>query len=96
MTHGIKSPAILFGARDRLIIGLLQLFMIALFVIAGILAARGPAFYLGVALGAVLFAYQQWLIREREPRCCFEAFLDNNRFGMGVFAGLLADYFVTP
>ena len=41
-------------------------------------------------------AYQQWLIREREPRCCFEAFLDNNRFGMGVFAGLLADYFVTP
>jgi 4-hydroxybenzoate polyprenyltransferase len=93
---GIKSTAILFGARDRLIIGLLQLIMIALLVVAGILAARGPAFYLGVALGAVLFGYQQWLIREREPRRCFEAFLDNNRFGMVVFAGLLADYFVTP
>ena len=93
---GIKSTAILFGERDRLIIGLLQALMIGLLVAAGILAARGPAFYLFVALGAVLFAYQQWLIREREPKRCFEAFLDNNRFGMGVFAGLLADYFVTP
>jgi len=44
----------------------------------------------------VLFAYQQWLIREREPKRCFEAFLDNNRFGMVVFAGLLADYLVAP
>jgi len=92
---GIKSTAILFGARDRLIIGLLQALMIGLLVAAGILAARGPAFYLGVALGAVLFAYQQWLIREREPKRCFEAFLDNNRFGMVVLAGLVADYFVT-
>lgn len=93
---GVKSTAILFGEHDRLIIGLLQLIMIALLVVAGILAARGPAFYLGVALGAVLFAYQQWLIREREPKRCFEAFLDNNRFGMVVFLGVLADYFVTP
>ena len=93
---GIKSTAILFGRRDRLIIGLLQALMIALLVVAGILAARGPAFYLGVAIGALLFGYQQWLIRERDPKRCFEAFLDNNRFGMVVFAGLLADYLVTP
>ena len=93
---GIKSTAILFGERDRLIIGLLQALMIALLVTAGVLAARGPVFYLGVAIGAVLFAYQQWLIREREPKRCFEAFLDNNRFGMVVFVGLLADYLVTP
>ena len=93
---GIKSTAILFGRRDRLIIGLLQALMIALLVVAGILAARGPAFYLGVAIGALLFGYQQRLIRERDPKRCFEAFLDNNRFGMVVFAGLLADYLVTP
>jgi len=93
---GIKSTAILFGERDRLIIGLLQALMIGLLVTAGILAARGPAFYVGVAVGAALFAYQQRLIREREPKRCFEAFLDNNRFGMAVFLGLLADYFVTP
>jgi 4-hydroxybenzoate polyprenyltransferase len=93
---GIKSTAILFGDRDRLIIGLLQALMIALLLVAGILAARGTAFYLGVAVGAALFGYQQWLIREREPRRCFDAFLDNNRFGMAVFAGLLADYLVSP
>ena len=92
---GIKSTAILFGERDRLIIGLLQALMIGLLVTAGVLAARGPVFYLGVAIGAVLFAYQQWLIREREPKRCFEAFVDNNRFGMVVFLGLLADYLVT-
>jgi len=96
LTIGIKSTAILFGERDRLIIGLLQALMIGLLVAAGVLAARGPAFYLGVAIGAVLFGYQQWLIREREPKRCFEAFLDNNRFGMVVFLGLLADYLVTP
>jgi 4-hydroxybenzoate polyprenyltransferase len=96
LTIGIKSTAILFGERDRLIIGLLQALMIGLLVAAGVLAARGPAFYVGVAIGAELFAYQQWLIREREPKRCFEAFLDNNRFGMVVFAGLLADYFVAP
>jgi 4-hydroxybenzoate polyprenyltransferase len=92
LTIGIKSTAILFGEQDRLIIGLLQALMISLLVAAGVLAARGPAFYLGVAVGAALFGYQQWLIREREPKLCFEAFLDNNRFGMVVFLGLLADY----
>jgi len=93
---GIKSTAILFGDRDRLVIGLLQALMIALLVAAGILAARGAVYYAGVALGAALFAYQQWLIRERDPRPCFRAFLDNNRFGMAVFLGLLIDYLVTP
>jgi len=93
---GIRSTAILFGTYDRLIIGLLQAVMIGLLVVAGILAARGPAFHLGVAIGAVLFGYQQWLIRDCEPKRCFEAFLDNNRFGMVVFVGLLADYFTSP
>lgn len=93
---GIKSTAILFGRHDRLIIGLLQGLMIALLVVAGVLAGRGPAFYLGLAIAAVLFGYQQWLIRERDRGRCFQAFLDNNRLGMAVFIGLLADYFVTP
>ncbi|MCG7981030.1 MAG: 4-hydroxybenzoate octaprenyltransferase, partial [Candidatus Thiodiazotropha endolucinida] len=37
-------------------------------------------------------AYQQWLIRAREPKACFEAFLNNNQFGMVIFIGLLVDY----
>ena len=39
----------------------------------------------------LLFAYQQWLIRDRERGPCFKAFLNNNFFGLVVFAGLVAD-----
>jgi len=93
---GIKSTAILFGRHDRLVIGLLQVATLGLLVLAGVLAARGPVYYLGIAMGAVLFAQQQWLIRHRESRQCFKAFLDNNHFGMVVFLALLLDYLVPP
>jgi 4-hydroxybenzoate polyprenyltransferase len=89
---GVKSSAILFGRHDRLIIGLLQLLMIILLITIGAMADRGDFYYLGLLLGGGLFGYQQWLIRAREPKACFEAFLNNNQFGMVVFIGLLIDY----
>lgn len=90
---GIKSTAILFGSYDRLIIGLLQLLMLGLLLWAGLLAGRGGWYWLGVGMAALLFLYQQWLIRKREPDACFKAFLNNNYVGMVVFAGLFLDYF---
>ncbi|MCU7891451.1 MAG: 4-hydroxybenzoate octaprenyltransferase [Candidatus Thiodiazotropha sp. (ex Ustalcina ferruginea)] len=89
---GVKSSAILFGRYDNLIVGLLQVFMIGLLLTVGALSARGGPYYMGVMLGAVLFAYQQWLSREREPQVCFEAFLNNNIFGMVIFISLMLDY----
>ncbi len=89
---GIKSTAILFGRLDRLAIGLLQLLMLALLWQAGQMAGRGLPFLAGLGAGAVLFVYQQWLIRARAPQACFRAFLNNHYFGMLVFAGLFADY----
>jgi 4-hydroxybenzoate polyprenyltransferase len=88
---GVKSTAILFGERDRLIIGLLQALMLALLAAAGWLAGRGATYYAGLGVGALLFARQQWMIRDREPKKCFRAFLDNNQFGMAVFFALLID-----
>ncbi len=35
---------------------------------------------------------QQWLIRDRDPERCFRAFLNNNLFGLVVFAGIALDY----
>jgi len=40
----------------------------------------------------VFFAYQQWLIRRREPAPCFQAFLNNQYVGMAVFIGILLQY----
>ncbi|EGV51136.1 4-hydroxybenzoate octaprenyltransferase [endosymbiont of Riftia pachyptila] len=89
---GVKSTAILFGRHDLLIIGLLQLLMLGLLGLAGAMAGRGWIFFLGVAAGAGFFVYQQWITRDREPKACFEAFLNNNNFGLVVFVGLLLDY----
>jgi len=89
---GIKSTAILFGRHDRLIIGLLQLLMLALLAWVGWLAGRGVIYGMGLILGAGLFVYQQFLIRDREPVRCFQAFLNNNYFGMVAFLALALDY----
>jgi 4-hydroxybenzoate polyprenyltransferase len=89
---GIKSTAILFGERDRLIIGLLQLSMLGLLIWIGLLAERGLFFFGGLAVASGLALHQQVLIRERAPASCFKAFLNNNYFGMAIFVGLVFDY----
>jgi 4-hydroxybenzoate polyprenyltransferase len=89
---GIKSTAILFGEKDRLVIGLLQLLMLGLLVWIGLLAERGFLFFGGLAVASGLALYQQVLIRERAPASCFKAFLNNNYFGMAIFVGLVLDY----
>ncbi|MEA3641696.1 MAG: 4-hydroxybenzoate octaprenyltransferase [Lamprobacter sp.] len=93
---GIKSSAILFGRWDRLIVGLLQLLMLLMLIWVGLQAGRGTTFFIGLAVAAGFSIYQQWLIRRREPKPCFEAFLNNNYFGMAVFVGLMVDYLLRP
>jgi 4-hydroxybenzoate polyprenyltransferase len=89
---GIKSTAILFGRHDRLIIGLLQLLLLGLLAWIGDAAGRGGYFQGGLGAAALLALYQQRLIRRRERKPCFEAFLNNNYFGMAVFVGLVLDF----
>ncbi|MEN8168304.1 MAG: 4-hydroxybenzoate octaprenyltransferase [Pseudomonadota bacterium] len=89
---GVKSTAILFGRYDLPIIGLLQLMLLGLLTLTGMMADRGWVYYLGLLAGAGFFAYQLFISRKREPKACFEAFLNNNHFGMVVFLGLMLDY----
>jgi 4-hydroxybenzoate polyprenyltransferase len=89
---GIKSSAILFGSHDRLMIGLLQLAFIGLLAYVGLETGRGVWFYVALAVAGGLAVYHQYLIRDREPTACFEAFLNNNYLGMAVFMGLMLDY----
>lgn len=89
---GIRSTAILFGAYDRLIIGILQVVMTGLLVVIGWQANLGAVWYVGVLIGAALFGWQQWLIRHRERADCFRAFLNNNIYGGVIFLGLVLQF----
>ncbi|KOR31880.1 4-hydroxybenzoate polyprenyltransferase [Achromatium sp. WMS3] len=91
---GIKSTAILFGRNDRLIIGLLQGLMILVLVSIGIATELNIPYYSSLIIGIGLFLYQQYLIRNRDPKDCLAAFLHNNYFGMCIFTGILLDYAV--
>ncbi len=89
---GIKSTAILFGRQDKLIIGILQVAVLALMVAIGYLNQLNGAFYGAVAAAGVLFIYQQKLIANREREACFKAFLNNNYVGLVLFLGLAVSY----
>ncbi|MFQ2272047.1 4-hydroxybenzoate octaprenyltransferase [Aeromonas enteropelogenes] len=89
---GLKSSAILFGRHDKRIIGVLQLATLLILLLVGQLMALGSSYYWGLLGAAVLFVYQQRLIRERQREACFQAFLNNNYVGVLVFAGLVLDY----
>ena len=89
---GIKSTAILFGQYDRLIIALLQLGCLLSLFWAGLAFGLGLYYYMSLLVTAILFGYQQYLIRERRPDACFKAFLHNNWVGMTIFAGVALNY----
>jgi 4-hydroxybenzoate polyprenyltransferase len=52
----------------------------------------GPLFYVGVLIATLLACWHYWLIRKRERRNCFRAFLGNHWVGLAVFAGVVTDF----
>ncbi len=91
---GIKSTAILFGDADRVLTGIMQVCVLAgLFMLGGQVNMGWP-YYLGLCVAGGFFIYQQYLIRDREPAACLQAFLNNNRFGAAVFAGIVLHYLI--
>ena len=94
---GVKSTAILFGHADRAMIALFHMVTLALLIWVGARAGLGLTYYMGLLLAAGLAGWQQWLMRTRTRDGCLHAFLNNNRFGAVVFAGLALDYLLrTP
>ena len=89
---GVHSTAIAFADMDRVMIGILQLLMLAALALVGRSLHFGPWFAAGLWGAAATFVYQQWLIRERDPPQCLQAFLNNNYTGVAIFAGLLLQY----
>jgi 4-hydroxybenzoate polyprenyltransferase len=89
---GVRSTAILFGDSDRHIIAVLQIMTLVSLYLVGHIIHFGRWYQAGLAAGALFFAYQLWLIRNRAREECFRAFLNNNYFGMAVFIGILLEY----
>jgi 4-hydroxybenzoate polyprenyltransferase len=89
---GVRSSAIVFADMDRVIVGVLQLMMLLALLLMGLSLHFGNAYLGGLAGAAVFFAYQQWLIRAREPGACLRAFQNNHYVGMSIFIGILLEY----
>ncbi|HEB93860.1 MAG TPA: 4-hydroxybenzoate octaprenyltransferase [Gammaproteobacteria bacterium] len=89
---GVRSTAILFGDADRVIIGIIQVLLLLTLWIIGNKVELGLYYYLSLLVAAGLAVYQQYLIRGRDVRGCFQAFLNNHWFGAVIFVGLVLDY----
>ncbi|MDP5210865.1 4-hydroxybenzoate octaprenyltransferase [Microbulbifer sp. 2205BS26-8] len=89
---GVKSTAILFGDMDRALTATLQLLVLIALLFLGQRFGLGTVYYLGLVAVAILFTYQQWLIRKRERVACFQAFLNNNWVGLAIFMGISMQY----
>lgn len=91
---GIKTSAITFGRFD--VAAVMACYAATLGILAAIGAQRALAwpYYLGLALAAGMMLRHFFWIRGRERMPCFRAFLDNNRVGAAIFAGLVASYWV--
>jgi len=88
---GAKSTAILFGELDLAIQGVLYALVFAALALAGRQAGLGAYYWAGLAVAAVLVAYEFVITRHRDRAACFRAFLHNHWVGMAVFAGLALD-----
>lgn len=90
---GVKSAAILFNQKDKLIIGILQLVFLGMLIVVGMLFNLNWNFYLCLLLVGLFFLYQQLLIKDRDREKCLQAFKNNNYVGMLIFAGILLSYY---
>jgi 4-hydroxybenzoate polyprenyltransferase len=89
---GVKSSAILFADMDKALIFVMQAMMIFALVLAGQNMHFGEWYYAGLTAASLLFLYQQWLIRDRNPAGCLRAFSNNQYVGMVIFVGILLQY----
>jgi 4-hydroxybenzoate polyprenyltransferase len=93
---GIKSTAILFGAADRFMVGLLQMSAVLSLALLGAQSDFGALYQGALAAVAALFVYQQFLMRTRSRDGGFKAFRNNTWVGLAFFAGVVAQTTLAP
>ena len=89
---GIKTSAITFGRFDLAAIAVCYGLTLALLAWVGLQRNMGIVFYGGLITAAAIALYHMSLIRSRDPKQCFRAFLHNTWFGAVVFVGIALSY----
>lgn len=89
---GIKTSAVTFGKYDLAAIAASYGASLALLVWAGRRLHLAWPYYAGLLMALVIALYHLWLIRGRDPKTCFRAFLHNTWFGAAVFGGIVLNF----
>jgi 4-hydroxybenzoate polyprenyltransferase len=88
---GIKSTALLFGARTHQALMVFYGLAVALIGGALMLAGAGFAAWLGLAAFAAHLIWQIWRLEISDPALCLRIFKSNRDAGLLLFAGLFVD-----
>src|SRR3954451_4623649 len=88
---GIKSTALLFGARSKPALLVFYGLAVALIGLALALAGAGWVAWIGLAAFAVHLISQIERLEIGDPRLCLRVFKSNRNAGLLLFAGLLSD-----
>ena len=89
---GLRTSALTFGCHDVLAVAACYAVYLAGMAAIGYNLNYGLAYWLGVAIAALLAAYHVSLIRTRDRERCFRAFLSNHWLGFAIFAGVALDH----
>ncbi len=88
---GIKSTALLFGARTRPALVVFYALAVALIGVALAMAGAGWMAWLGLAAFAVHLCWQIARLRIDDPGLCLRVFKSNRNAGLLLFGGLVSD-----
>jgi 4-hydroxybenzoate polyprenyltransferase len=91
---GIKSTALLFGARTKPMLAIFYGLAVVLIGLAGVLAGAGTIYGIGLAAFAAHLAWQIARLDIHDPELCLAVFKSDRDAGLILFAGMLADAFV--
>ena len=90
----VKSTALLFGERTKLMLSLFYALAVLLIAAAGYTADAGPVFVIGLLAFAGHLAWQVTRLDIDDPDRCLALFKSDRDAGLILFAGLLLDAFV--
>ena len=88
---GLKSTALLFGARTKPALALFSALAVVLIGLAGWTAGAGIVFAIGLAAFAAHLAWQVCRIDIADPVLCLRLFKSNRDAGLILFAALILD-----